>query len=110
MSQAMLRFKNESQTVTTKGTSVKLKTITTHTWIVTIQANPDNVGVIFLGNDGSEDISSVEGISLEAGQFYNINANDFFSPHVSYIDLSRIYIDSSVDGGGVRFMYSVANV
>ncbi len=107
MSKAQLKLKNEKVTVTSAGTAVRLKSSSQMTWGVLIQASASNTGIIYAGNNGSDDITSTEGYVLYAGQTLPVNSNQFFSAHVEYVDLSNIWIDASVSGESVIIMYTV---
>lgn len=109
MSKSQLKLKNEVVTVSSAGTAVRAKSSTHHTWNVVIQAKNSNTGLIYVGNDGADDISSTEGFQLAAGQSLNLNAELFFSSHVEYVDLSKIWIDADTSGSSVVVMYSVTN-
>ena len=83
------------KTVTTAGTDVVLASSTTCKK-VDIQAQTDNTGVIAIGGSGVDaTIATGNGILLEAGDVYSLEIDD----------LADIYIDSTVNGEGVRFIY-----
>lgn len=82
--------------VTTAGTRVALAA-STECKKVNIQAESDNTGAIVVG--GANVIASLatrRGTVLEAGDSIEIEIDD----------LSKIYIDSTVNGDGVTFTYS----
>jgi len=81
-----------SATVTTAGTRVQLTTTATPCKKVRITANGANTGNIFVG--GST-IASGRGKSLVPLQDVEIEIDD----------LSKVYLDSSVNGEGVHYVY-----
>ena len=83
---------DNSQTVTTAGIAVQLTTTSTPCKKVVITANGANTGNIFVG--GST-IASGRGKSLVPLQDIELWIDD----------LSKIYIDASVGGEGVHYVY-----
>lgn len=82
--------------VTTAGTAVALSATSIACKVAYIQAEADNTGVIVLG--GSTVIASQatrRGIVLNAGDSIAIEIDD----------LAKIYLDSTVNGDGVTFVY-----
>lgn len=81
--------------VTSAGTAEALAGSTACKW-VTIQAQTDNTGVIAVGDSGVvTTVSTGDGILLEAGDTISIPIDN----------LADVFIDASVSGDGVRFMY-----
>jgi hypothetical protein len=60
-----------------------------------VQALAGNTGVIYLGNDGSNDVAGNSGLELAAGDFVVFD-------WVSH--LGDLYIDASVSGEGVCWL------
>lgn len=82
-------------TVTTAGTDVALAG-STACKRVTIQAQTDNTGVIAVGGSGVDaTVATGTGILLFAGDAYELDIDN----------LADIFIDSSVNGEGVRYVY-----
>lgn len=82
--------------VTTAGTSVKLIAVVTAIKEVVVTAETDNTSTIVVG--GSTVVAAIatrQGTPLEAGDSITINIDD----------LSKVYIDSLVNGEGVTFTY-----
>lgn len=83
--------------VTTAGTQVALAA-STSCKRVTIQAYRANTGIITVGGsgvDGSASIGTGTGASLAAGESISFDINN----------LSTVFIDSTVNGEGVRYIY-----
>jgi hypothetical protein len=93
-------FVTGRKTVTTHNTPVQITATPTSVKYVTIQALPGNVGSISVGHSDAVRASpeaSMNGIMLEAGDAYPVDIDD----------LSKVWIDASVDGEGVTYMYHV---
>lgn len=83
------------KTVTTAGTDVALASSTACKRIV-IQAQTDNTGLIAVGGSGVDATEATgTGIILEAGDVFELEIDN----------LADVYIDSTVNGEGVRFTY-----
>lgn len=83
------------KTVTTAGTDVALATSTSAKW-VTIQAQTDNTNYIAVGASGVDaTVATGTGIMLAAGDVITLPVDN----------LADIYIDSLVNGEGVRYTY-----
>jgi hypothetical protein len=81
-------------TVTTAGEAVKLSTLNVNK-PVAIKAMATNSGVMYVGNDGSNDVSLTTGFPLEGGE----------AVVLGYVgDLESIYIDSQYNGEGVAWL------
>lgn len=89
-------------TVTTAGTEVQLSSTTIRASSVTIQALNTNTGFIYVGDSN---VASGRGIELDAGQAITISADLSGRPGGDEIDLSDIYVDSSVNGEKVKVVY-----
>ena len=81
------------KTVTTAGTAVQLTTTSTPAKMVRITANGANTGNIFVG--GST-IDSTRGKQLVTLQDIQLEIDD----------LSKVYIDASVNGEGVTYVFT----
>lgn len=83
--------------VTTAGTAVQLSTTSAVCTTIAIQAETDNTGDIAVGDanvvaaDGAE-----RGIILTAGDSTTLAVNN----------LNLVYIDSTVNGDGVTYLYT----
>ena len=83
------------KTVTTAGTDVVLATSLGVRWVC-IQAQTDNTGVIAVGASGVDaTVATGTGVALAAGESITLPIDD----------LANIYIDSTVNGEGVRYTY-----
>jgi hypothetical protein len=60
-----------------------------------VKALTTNTGLVYVGNDGADDVSSSNGFPLSAGQ-------DVIFAYVG--NLSDIYIDSAVNSEGVAWL------
>ncbi len=81
-------------TVTTAGNEVPLGSLQVNGPIA-VRALVSNTGIIYLGNDGNNQVSSASGFQLSAGEtivFHFIG------------NLSSIWVDSSVNGEGVCWL------
>lgn len=86
------------KTVTTAGTDVALAAATQVDWVI-IQAQTDNTGVIGVGAVGVDaTVATGDGICLAAGESIGLPA----------CDLADVFIDSTVNGDGARFIYGKA--
>lgn len=82
-------------TVTTAGTDVVLASSTKVKWVI-VQAQTDNTGVIAVGASGVDaTVATGTGVLLEAGDSINMLVDN----------LADIFIDSTVNGEGVRYTY-----
>jgi hypothetical protein len=88
-----------SKNVTTAGTQVQLTATATPCSWLTVTARPANTGYIAVGGSavdctaGSEQAFAI----LDAGQSVSVPVND----------VSKVYIDSTVNGEGVAFGYGL---
>lgn len=83
---------NGSRTVTTAGTRVQLSLTSVSCKKVTIQALASNTGSIYIG--GST-VASTNGYTIFATQSFTLTVSN----------LNLVYLDSSVNGEGVIYMY-----
>ena len=83
------------KTVTTAGTDVVLAASTSAKWII-IQAQTDNTGWIAVGATGVDaTVATGTGALLGAGESITLPIDN----------LADVYIDSTVNGEGVRYTY-----
>jgi len=83
------------KTVTTAGTDVALAASTAAKW-VTIQAQTDNTGYVAVGASGVDATPATgTGVLLAAGESVTLPCDN----------LADIYVDSTVSGEGVRYVY-----
>jgi len=80
------------QTVAAAGTEVALGASQVYRE-VTVIANSDNTGNIYIGNDGTDHVSSTTGGKLPAGGFATFHN----------VDISKIFVDVAVSGEGVSW-------
>jgi len=86
-------------TVTTAGTRARLATgQNTSVLSVTIKALSTNTGIVYVGD---HTVSSSVGFELNARDTVTLETSD--SDHA--INLTNIYLDASVSGEGVSFIY-----
>lgn len=90
-----------TKTVTTAGTQVALVSAEKNVTSIVIQANPANTGYIYVG---ASDVDSSNGIRLSAAEKLAITCDDR-NQGGDLLDLNKLYVDSNVNGEGVRFMY-----
>ena len=85
------------KTVTTAGTAVQLGTAKVNCPLQ-VKALPGNTGVVYIGSDGAGDVSSSNGLALDAGD----------SVVFDYVDtLAVLWLDSAVNGEGVSWLMLV---
>lgn len=92
-SELAVNVKSGVTNVATAGTRVALSTGKV-TWVV-IHAKSGNTNVIYVGGS---DVDSTNGFILAANQF---------TPRLPVNDLSKIYLDSAVNGEGVSWIAGV---
>lgn len=84
-------------TVTTAGTDVALAGSTAAKW-VTVQAQTDNTGWIAVGATGVDATEATgNGVLLDAGESITLLVDN----------LADVFIDSTVNGEGVRYTYGI---
>jgi hypothetical protein len=83
------------KTVTTAGTDVVLAASTAAKW-VTVQSQTDNTGMIAVGASGVDaTVATGTGVLLAAGESITMPVDN----------LADVFIDSTVNGEGVRYTY-----
>lgn len=93
-------LKAGNKDVTTAGTAVPLaSTKTKCNWIL-MHPKTANTGHIYLGDSG---VTATNGVVMDVGD------SDVVWPMMTFAeyDLNQIYIDASVSGEGVQFIYVV---
>lgn len=87
-----------TKNVTTAGTEVQLTTTSTPCSWVVVTARPANTGKIVVGDSAIVATAGSErGIVLSAGSSVSLPVDD----------VSKVYIDSTVNGEGVSFGYGL---
>lgn len=85
------------KTVTTAATAEVLAASTKASWVV-IQAQTDNTGIIGIGASGVlATVATGTGIALAAGESIGFPVDN----------LSDVYVDTTVNGDGVRYIYGI---
>ena len=80
-------------TITAHGTAERLTTQVGQVFL--IRALPTNTGVVYVGNDGADDVSSANGFPLSATD----------SPIMVVLDnLNQLWLDSAVDSEGIAWL------
>lgn len=83
------------KTVTSAGTDEVLAASTAAKWIV-IQAQTDNTGVVAVGGSGVDaTVATGNGVALQAGESITLPIDN----------LADLYVDATVSGEGVRYIY-----
>jgi len=91
-------FGHGVKTVTTAGTDVPLSASSVVVLWITIQAQTDNTNYVAVGGSGVDaTIATGTGVALAPGQ----------SITLPVANLNAIYIDSLVNGEGVRYTYGI---
>lgn len=91
-------FGDGRQTVSEGGKAVALATGTACSW-VTIEAETDNTGEIVVGGSSVvAELAKRRGLSLAKGDSVTLPAGN----------LTSVYIDATVNGDGVSFIYGIA--
>ena len=67
---------------------------------ILIRAHTGNAGVIYVSYEQSAASAAFGGI-LAAGETLTLDVHDFYD---GYIDLSKVWIDSSIDGDGISYV------
>jgi hypothetical protein len=86
--------------VTTAGTAVPLSATSKHICKLWIKALSTNTGLIYVGDSGVDSSSG-----FELSKTNEIDLSSVFAKDNFIMDLSEIYIDSSVNGEGVSIAY-----
>lgn len=96
-------FKSFKKTVAAAGTRTALGTVSLQVHEVVVKALAANTGIIYLGDST---VASSNGYELSAGQSFSVPLT--MIPRTgSVVNLTSIYIDSSVNGEGVCVAYLV---
>ncbi len=90
---SFINLEQGTKVVTTAGTAVPLSATSVGIKEIVIQALGSNSGEIYIGNSS---VDSSNGVVLWARGSISLNPGD----------LKDIYIDSSINGEGVKFLYS----
>lgn len=91
------------KTVTTAGTRVQLTTSNINVNSIIIQAKSGNTGKIYVGTSA---VSSTRCVAeLSAGQSWNFDFTDVQKGILETLNISQIWLDSSVNGEGVHYGY-----
>lgn len=88
-----------NKTVSSAGTRVALFSSETPAHSCTIQANPGNTGVIYVGDVTVS--SSVYGVSVSKGNSFTFACDG----NNSKLDLSLVYLDAGTSSDGVSVFY-----
>lgn len=94
-----------SQTVTTPGTGVAIRGVSTEViWftVVAKKTGGDNTGVVYFG-DSEVDNTATQEIPLSPGDSFS-----FTAPEGAKVNLTNWYIDADNSGDGVTFVYLLA--
>lgn len=95
------------KSVTTAGTRVQITSIQLYVYSVIIQALGSNTGKIYVGDSN---VSSTQCYAeLPAYGTTTLDGWNKEKGTMELLDLSKIYIDSSVNGEGVHIGYQIKN-
>lgn len=97
-----MNFECEVITVTTAGTAVALASSKELVKKLVIQALKGNTGDMYVGAS-DVDSTSENGICLDARESFTLTP-DMINGNDDYIDISKIYVDASVNGEKVAIM------
>lgn len=92
-----------NKAVTTAGTRVQITTSHILATALTIQALRTNTGYIYVGDSS---VAVGQGIELGANRVFSFSGAKDRGGNCEF-DLSEVYIDSSVNGEGVRLAYEL---
>lgn len=87
-------LKGATKTIAAAGTRERLIAVTTPCTGVTIKALAGNTGDVYVG---TSDVDATHGIILDAGEAISFDIDDAY----------KIYLDVSVNGEGVSYLYVV---
>jgi len=86
-------LKSGQKTIATAGSAAR---VTTDPYeAIIIKALSTNTDSVFVGNDGSNDVTASNGLELAAGEGVTLYTSD------------KVYLDVAVDGEGVSFIILV---
>jgi len=90
------RMTSGRKTITTAGTAEQIISSALSIQKVIITAETDNTGIIVVGDSGVvASLSTRKGIPLSAGQSITLLLSD----------LSKVWLDTTVNGDGVTYLY-----
>jgi len=99
-----IRLITAQRVVTAAGVPEKIKeaveSVQNKVISVTIRAHIANTGLIYVAYERSA-ASAGFGYMLSAGETLTLDVHDIYD---GYIDLSKIWIDSAVDGEGISYI------
>jgi hypothetical protein len=95
------KLRSLQKNVTTAGTDVQLTSTATNAYAPKIKAKTGNTGFIYVGVEG---VSATTGYELDADQVLDLSDALGLDKAIP-IDLSLIWLDSSVNGEGVCVSY-----
>lgn len=93
-------FSSFAKAVTAAGAAEPVNATELVVQSVTIQADPENAGNIFLGGS---DVDSSNGVVIEPGKAFNIPVRSLGDK--GGVDLNKVYIDCGTSGDEVRVAY-----
>ncbi len=79
-------------TVATAGTAIVGTTRTSH--LIALKAHPDNTDAVWVGNDGSSDVTNANGYPLDPGEAIVVEVGN----------LADLYFDADVSGEKVCWL------
>jgi len=86
-------LKSGQKTIATAGSAAR---VTTDPYeVITIKALAGNTGIVYVGNDGADDVTSSNGFELSAKEEITLYTSD------------KVYLDVAVNGEGVSFIILV---
>jgi hypothetical protein len=91
-----------NKTVTTAGTRVRVTSSSTLATSVVLQAGCNNTGYQYVGDST---LTTANGIRLSACEKFAISADSLPTSAMGSIDLTNLYLDSSVSGEGSSVFY-----
>jgi hypothetical protein len=97
-----LIIKTFAKVVTTAGTAVPLSTTKLYTTAFLVQANAANTGLIYVGDST---VAASNAPYLVAGASNSKEGQTVTRGMIQTFDLSKVYIDASVNGEGVKVEY-----
>lgn len=99
---AKVKLNHFKKTVALAGTAEPLIAINTIIQSIVIQAESDNSGKIYIGNNT---VSSTNTVALTAGNSLDFSGDSMGMGGDYEFDLSQIYIDADTDGDGVTVLF-----
>lgn len=89
-------------TVATAGTAVVVSATSIKTSSFTIQADPANTGVIYVGDSSVDNTNGIVLVASQSAEF----VGDVRRGGGDEYDLNEVFLDSSVNGETARVIYS----